>query len=134
MRTVTTPEVPRICVVLDAVLAEAEKAGSGFSNRKLAKAIGVSDAAVGRWRKGAEPSRDHVLAIERYLKKRPGYIAELAGYSEPDESNDIPTLIRRSNRYSEPYRRVLLRVEAEAALGTQEERANQAAWAKQRRN
>lgn len=133
MRTVTTPEVPRICVVLDAVLAEAEKAG-GFSNRKLAKAIGVSDAAVGRWRKGAEPSRDHLLAVERYLKKRPGYIADLAGYNEPDEATDIPTLIRRSNRYSESWRRVLLRVEAEAAQGTQEERAEQAAWTRRRRS
>lgn len=123
MRTKTTSEVPRICVTLDVVLSEVEKRDSRVSNRAIGKALGVADTAVGRWRKGAEPSRDHLLAIERFLGQRPGHISRLAGYVEDDDTHDIPTLIANSDRYTDSGRRVLLRVEADMALMAEEEMA-----------
>jgi predicted transcriptional regulator len=137
MRTKATPERPRICIVLDAVLTDAERADPTLSNKAIARAIGVSDAAVGRWRKWSEPSRDDVLAIENFIGKTPGHVDRIAGYVKSEPSNHIPTLIRESPDYDESDTEMLLRVELAARQNTQEKRdakaAQQKNWVRPRR-
>lgn len=123
------PDVPAICPAIDTVIEE-----SGFTNRSIATELGTSEAAVGRWRMNAEPTRDQLAALERFLGLRLGHISKLAGYFEDVDADDLLAIIHGTHLFSDNGpRRIVLRVVEEMIDETKEERKKQANWRKRAR-
>jgi transcriptional regulator with XRE-family HTH domain len=64
-----------------------------LSGRALARAIGVSPAAVGHWRRGETAPRPEMAAkLETALELDPGTLAHLLGYAVINQTGDGQTL------------------------------------------
>src|SRR3954464_2010463 len=125
MPNATTPieDRPAICEAIDYALAEAARADPGLTNQFIAQALGVSGAAVGRWRTTIEPTRDQQAALEHAIHKPLGYCSRLAGYVA-DEPTDKPRLERAldmDTRISDTYREIVRAVIVQAIAGTKSE-------------
>jgi hypothetical protein len=102
---------PRICQAIDTALNEAHSSDPRFTNNYIASLLGVSGAAVGRWRHISEPTRDQLAALETAIGRPLGYCLRLAGYAAdfPDmNSLTLEHLIENDHRISDRYRRILL--------------------------
>lgn len=132
----TQDERPAICTAIDAALDDLFTVNHRFTNSYVAELLGTSGAAVGRWRRINEPTRDQLAALERAIGKPLGYISRLAGYVEDYETDvDVVTTeyaIEHDTRISDTYREILLGVLNQAIVGTRAERRRQAEWSKRK--
>lgn len=64
-------------------------AGLKLSGRALARAVGVSPAAVGHWRRGeTAPRPDMAAKLETVLELDPGTLSRLLGYVVINQTGD----------------------------------------------
>lgn len=137
MRNVSSDdEPPAICRAIDVALESAFAADHRFTNRYLAGELGVSEAAVGRWRRATEPTREQLAALERALNKPLGYLSRRAGYVADDPTAGPATTedaIANDDRINEQYRGILLAVLERAVTDSAAERAARTAWTRSKR-
>lgn len=63
----------------------------GIAGGEVARALGVNDSAVSRWRNGkASPGLDSVMKLARFLEVNPVRLAVTAGLMKEDEAGAEP--------------------------------------------
>lgn len=135
----SNPEVerPRVCVVIDEILAEAIIRDPSLTHRAIAAMVGISEMQISRWRRVVEPTLDQIAELESAISKPPGYILVRAGYIASDKKKPrIEDLIRADTGLSDAYQSIMLDMLDSGRRNTKRERARQREWSerKQRRN
>lgn len=114
---------------IDAMIAE-----SGRTNKELAETIGVSEAAVGRWRRANRPTDDQLFALEQACERQPGYVLRAAGFIVDTNTADLLDLIRNTPQLTDTVKAFVLPMMSQAIKSSASERKEQERWRRRRRS